>query len=284
MAFFDTSAFNNCFTNTQNTQESTTSSTTTSSIPSNPYITQTQTTAQEEALPVCFNSNTGVAFVDLVLNSRPIPGSNVVVEIIGKRGCGKTEILFAIVATKLVEMYTNSSKTATVPSATPILFFDLDCKLDPLRLLLLVRSKILSSNEIRAQDKSNDSFVDELVLRCAANLHIFQPQNSIHFLAILESVKQQIPQFRAVLLLIDSLSAFNNNNIFLDSLTANNSLSGQNDVFFSLKHILENNSSVSVIATKSNNRYCEAWSKVSERSERALWKTSMFAMKLAKWL
>ena len=80
------------------------------------------------------------------------------------------------------------------------------------------------------------------------------------------------------------LSAFNNNNIFLDSLTANNSLSGQNDVFFSLKNILENNSSVSVIATKSNNRYCEAWSKVSERSERALWKTSMFAMKLAKWL
>ncbi|CAA7034805.1 unnamed protein product [Microthlaspi erraticum] len=188
------------------------------------------------------------------LNRVPLRAGNVV-EITGASPSAKTQILIQAAISCILPKTWNGIHYGGLGKL--VLFLDLDCRFDVLRLSEMLKHRLLQANRLgngawwqleasnvknsrASQDKSNNVYDEELYVSCMKRFMYVRCYDSLQLLSTLKTLHCRIRQQEACgsqvgVLMIDSIGAFH----WTDRLSSSLALEKNNRKSLSLTNVVE---------------------------------------------
>ncbi|KAL4521372.1 hypothetical protein Ndes2437B_g08037 [Nannochloris sp. 'desiccata'] len=149
------------------------------------FLQPDETAAQFLARSFVEQIHTGVPLIDL---RAPLRATNVV-EISGLASTGKTEILYSIAATCILPNFQNG--IAYGGHNSNVLYLDLDCKFDIVRLAEILQSRITAAHTSAGLGHPSSDLISEIVKESVSRLFLISCPSSFHLLAALKIIKPE---------------------------------------------------------------------------------------------
>lgn len=165
--------------------------------------------------------NTGITFLDKEITDGLCGGD--IVELYGRSGSGKTEILLNLIAHCVLPEYYNGITFGG--AGVEVVFFDNDCKLNLWRLLSIIEYKVLLavyaklaptlkdqelSHEMVCKQFGDEAGYESFVRQCLGRLKLCRPKTAFQwFVTVLGLVEAATSQNECPrIVIVDSLNAF----------------------------------------------------------------------------